>query len=281
MKRLRLIHVLLPTLFLWLAGTGGVLLHAQGNTQEPPKPQKYVAVIEDTPKLTFFQGFTLSADAFGFAQYLFSDYGSLEGALRLNLKNTYFPIVELGYATCDSEDANTQIRYKTSAPYLRVGVDFNMLKNKFQENRLYLGVRYGLSCYNFDISGPPIVDPIWGGSEAFSYKDIATTSHWFEIVAGVQVKVWRNFHMGWSVRYKHKISSTKNQYAQPYYIPGYGTTTHTTGWGATYNLIFDLNWGKKKKKTTQVTIIERPIVAPTDSTVVMPDTIESPIDSIQ
>ena len=257
------------------------LSHAQGNVQEPPKPQKYVAVVEEEPQLSFFQGFTLSADAFGLGQYLFSDYGTLEGALRLNLKNTFFPVAELGYAICDSEDANTSIRYKTSAPYLRVGVDYNMLKDKFQDNRLYLGVRYGVSRYNFDISGPPLVDPIWGGSEAFSYNDIATTSHWFEIVAGVQVKVWRNFHMGWSVRYKREISSTKNQYAKPYYIPGYGTTTQTTGWGVTYNLIFDLNWGKKKKKATQVTIIERPIVVSTDSTVVMPDSIESPIDSIQ
>lgn len=274
MKHLR--HILLI-----LFSASSLLLHAQGNVQEPPKPQKYVAIVEETPHLSFFQGFTLSADVFGLGQYLFSDYGSLEGALRLNLRNTYFPIVEIGYATCDSEDANTFIRYKTTAPYMRVGVDFNMLKDKFQDNRLYLGVRYGLARYNFDISGPPIVDPIWGGSEAFSYKDIATTSHWFEIVAGVQVKIWRNFHMGWSVRYKREISSTENQYAQPYYIPGYGTTTHTTGWGVTYNLIFDLNWGKKKKKTTQVTLIERPIVQPSDTTVVVPDSLSAPTDSIQ
>lgn len=243
---------------------------AQDNTPEPPKPQKYVAVVEEEPRLVFFQGFTLSADLFGPVQYLVSDYGSFEGALRLNLKNTFFPVVELGFALCDTEDANTLIRYTTQAPYMRIGVDVNLLKDKFQDNKLYIGARYGLSRYEFDISGPPLTDPVWGGSEPFSYKGIGTTSHWFELVAGVQVKVWSNIHMGWSVRYKHEISSTKNAYAKPYFIPGYGTTTHTTSWGATYTLNFDLNWGKKKKaKVHQVTIIEQPVIPavsqPTDS----------------
>ncbi len=261
---------IIPLLSLVLLLASAMPLRAQGNKQEPQQPQKFVALVEEAPKLTFFQGFTLSADVFGVAQRIFSDYATFEGALRLNLKNTFFPIVELGFATCDSEDANTFIRYKTNAPYLRVGVDFNMLKDKFQDNRLFLGARYGLSRYNFDISGPPIKDPVWGGSEPFSYTDIATTSHWLEIVVGVQVKVWRNFHMGWSVRYKREISSTKNQYAKPYYIPGFGTTTQTTAWGASYNLIFDLNWGKTKRTVRQVTLTHRPLQQPTDTTSVTP-----------
>ena len=257
-------------------------IHAQGNVQEPPTPQKYVAVVSDAPKLTFFQGFTLSADIFGPAQYVLSDDGNFEGALRFNLKNTFFPAIELGYGLCDSEDANTHIRYKVQAPYLRIGLDYNLLRNKFQDNLLYAGIRYALSRYSFDISGPGIVDPIWGGSESFSYKDIATTTHWIEILFGVQVKVWRNFHMGWTVRYKRTLYTTSNRYASPYYIPGYGTTTHTTSWGATYNLVFDLNWGKRKKaKNHTVTIIERPIEQPIDS--VRTDTVRkdaSPTDSI-
>ena len=52
--------------------------------------------------------------------------------------------------------------------------------------------------------------------------------------------------MGWAVRYKSELSSTKNQLAKPSCIPGYGYTTNSTCWGGTYSLIFDLNWGKKK-----------------------------------
>lgn len=223
----------------------------QGNVLEPEKPSKYVENVVESPKLNLFQGFTLAADLFGPAQYLLSDYGNVEACLRLNLKNTYFPVAEVGYAECNTTDENTDIKYKTNAPYLRIGFDVNMLKNKFQDNRLYLGARYGFSSYQFDISGPAIVDPIFGGAVSFDYRGIATTSHWAEIVAGVQVKIWHSFHMAWSIRYKQELSSSKNNYAKPYYIPGYGTTTNSSVWGATYSLVFDLNWGKKHNNIPQ------------------------------
>lgn len=223
-------------------------LAQSANPEEPQKPTKYVAVEVEKPKLLLFQGFTLSADVFGPLMYAFSDYGNIEAALRLNLKNTYFPIVEAGYGVCDKTDLNTYIMYKTSAPYLRIGCDFNLLKDKFQDNRLFVGFRYGVSNFSYDISGPDMRDPIYGGAEPFGFDGINTTSQWIEVVAGVQVKVWRNLHMGWSIRFKSEMNTKESLYAKPYYIPGYGTTTGGTVWGGTYNLIFDLNWGKKKVK---------------------------------
>ena len=213
---------------------------------ENPKPTKYVAVEEEKPHLVFFQGFTLSVDVFGPASYAIGDYGTLEAALRLNLKNTFFPIFEAGFGRCKKDDFNTKVGYEVNAPFARVGLDINMLKDKFQHNRLYLGARYGFSSYKYDVSGPQMTDPIWGGSEAFSMKGIDCTSHWAELIFGVEVSIYKNFHMGWAVRYKREISSTKNDNAKPSCIPGYGYTTNTTCWGGTYSLIFDLNWGLKK-----------------------------------
>lgn len=225
---------------------------------ETPKPTKYIAVEQEDEYLVFFQGFTLSADVFGLLQYAMSDYGALEAALRLNLKNTYFPIAELGYGRCRIDDFNTKVKYKVNAPYLRVGADYNVLKDKFQDNRLYLGLRYGISTFNYDISGPTMTDPIWGGSEAFDIDGINCTSHWLEIVFGAEVKIYRNFHMSWAVRYKRELASTKSDFSKPSCIPGYGYTTKSNCWGGTYSLVFDLNWGKKKshKKGVKVEIID-------------------------
>lgn len=209
-------------------------------------PAKYVPSVLGDDKTMFFQGFTLSVDVMGPALYLLTDYGSAEGALRLNLKNTYFPIVEAGYGKCDMTDENTDIHYSTQAPFFRVGCDFNMLKDKHQDNRLYVGIRYGFSTFSYDIGGPDISDPIWGGTSQFAYKGLDATCHWGEITAGVQVRIWKKFHMGWSVRLKRCFKTDSDIHATPYYIPGYGTTTSSTAWGGTYNLIFDLNWGKKK-----------------------------------
>lgn len=222
-----------------------------------PRARKYVAAAFEEPKQTFFQGFTLGVDLFSPAQYLLTDGGGFEGALRLNLLNTYLPIVEVGYLRYDKTDENTDIRYATTAPYARIGIDVNVLNNKWQNNRLYVGARYGISKYDFDISGPSVSDPIWGGEETFSYQDISMTSQWLELVCGVEVSLWRNFHMGWSVRYKQKLASTKSRYAEPYYIPGYGTTTGAVAWGITYSLIFDLNWGKKLTPEQQAVLKAR------------------------
>lgn len=220
------------------------------NASDTIRPTKYIADLMEQPPLPFFQGFTLSGDIFGPALYLFADYGSVEAALRLNLKSTYFPIIEAGYGSCKTTDAETNISYSTNAPFFRIGLDWNILKNKLQDNRLFVGARYGFSSLKFDMSGPNMSDPIWGGSAPFNYKNASSNSSWLEIVFGTQVKIWSNFHMGWSVRYKHQIKVGQPDYAKPYYIPGYGLTTDTSCWGATYNLIFDLNWGKKKLKQT-------------------------------
>jgi hypothetical protein len=227
---------------------------------EAPKPTKYVALEEQKEHLVFFQGFTLSVDGYGPVAMMVSDYGTLEGALRLNLKSTFFPIIEAGIGKCSKEDFNTKVSYKTNAPFVRIGIDFNMLKDKFQSNRLYLGARYGFSKFKYDIAGPAQSDPIWGGSIPFSMKDINCTSHWAELVFGVEVQIFKNFHMGWAVRYKREISSTKNDRAKPNCIPGYGYTTDDTCWGATYSLIFDLNWGMKKshKRGVNIDMIDIP-----------------------
>lgn len=204
------------------------------------RPRQYVASIAEEPPIPLLQGFTLSVDVFNPILYLMSDYGSVEAALRVSLKNRIFPIVELGYGKCEHTDSNTDIYYSTAAPFLRVGADYNLLKNKRQDNRLMMGLRYGISKFNYDMRGPDISDPIWGGAAPFNYTDASSTSQWGELVLGVQVKILKHIHMGWSVRYKTEFSIGENDHSRPYYVPGYGTTTNTSCWGGTYNIIFDL-----------------------------------------
>lgn len=204
------------------------------------RPSQYVAEIINLPEIPFFQGFTLSADVFGPVLYLMSDYGSAEAALRISLKNTYFPVAELGYAKCDHTDGNTDITYSVAAPFIRAGIDYNILKDKRQDNRLTIGARYGFSTFKYDMYGPDMTDPVWGGTAHFNYKGASSTCHWLELVFGVQVRILKHFHMGWSVRYKQELNIGENEHSRPYYVPGYGTTINTSCWGGTYNLIFDL-----------------------------------------
>ena len=92
--------------------------------------------------IPLFRGFAVSFDLAGFAQMQLGTYGQYEGALRLNLHDQYFPIVELGLGRANHEDDEvTGISYKTSAPYFRVGADVNIMNNKHTGNRVFVGLR--------------------------------------------------------------------------------------------------------------------------------------------
>ena len=108
--------------------------------------QGFLKLERDT--VPFFRGFAVSADLVGLAQMQLGDYGQYEAALRVNLHDQYFPILEVGVGRANHEDDEvTGITYKTSAPYFRLGVDFNIMKNKHAPNRIYAGLRYGYTSY--------------------------------------------------------------------------------------------------------------------------------------
>lgn len=56
-----------------------------------------------------FAGLSLSADLAGAFLAATRGVGNYEAALRLNLKNTFFPVVELGWGVCDQIGDATQI----------------------------------------------------------------------------------------------------------------------------------------------------------------------------
>jgi hypothetical protein len=45
--------------------------------------------------------------------------------------------------------------------------------------------------------------------------------------------------MGWSIRYKFRLSQKNSTYSNMWYIPGYGINKRTC-FGGTYSLIYDI-----------------------------------------
>ena len=121
-----------------------------------------------------------------------------------------------------------------------VGVDYNtMAKKKEKNSYLYVGLRYAFSSFKYDVSTMPVDDPIWGGSIPFSHLGMKGSMQWFELVVGVKVRIYKNFNMGWSVRMKYKTNASTNEYANPWYVPGYGKFK-SNNMGITYSLIYKL-----------------------------------------
>ena len=140
--------------------------------------------------IPLFRGFSVSFDLVGPAMLMLSDHGEYEGALRINLHDQWFPIFEAGLGKANHEnDEVTGITYKTTAPYFRIGMDWNILKNKHQSNRMYAGFRYAFTSYKADIIREDLPDPVWQFSSGFGVKDMSCSMHWLEIVFGIDAKI--------------------------------------------------------------------------------------------
>lgn len=189
--------------------------------------------------VALFRGLAVSIDAVGPIQLMVSDYGQYEAALRVNLKDRYFPIIELGIGKANGNDESTQITYKTTAPYGRIGCDFNLLKNKHDIYRLYGGVRYALTYYKYDLSSPDIEDPVWGGNTSYGAKGVKCNYHWAEFLVGVDAKIWGPLRMGWSLRYKRQLFHDDGDLGNTWYVPGYGKKGGSR-LGGTFNITFEL-----------------------------------------
>lgn len=192
--------------------------------------------LNDTTQV--FQGISVSLDAVGpGGAVLGSDFTYAEAAFEVNLLNRFFPIIEVGHGSTDTTNEDTDLHYKTEAPYFRVGLNYNVQHKKKLPGHIYAGARIAYSSFNYDIDGPSMTDPVWGGEAPFRFTDIKSHALWSELLVGVRAQVFKNFHMGWSFRYKIRLNVKNSDYASPWYIPGFGANDNTK-FGVTYNLIY-------------------------------------------
>lgn len=236
-----------------LAQTGQVYDASKLPTAKKQKEKK-------TPEVTYplLNGLHLGFDLWGpGSKLLGSDNFSMEASAALDLKHRYFPTVEVGYGSTDKwNDYGT--RYQSSAPYLRIGMDYNTLYSKTHGHMLLVGLRYGISPTSYDISSlsvsdpiyggsydPNITDDIYGGSVLYDHPGMKCTMQWLEFCLGIRAKVWKSIYMGWSMRMRYRLSASPGTYGDPSFVPGYGTYGSNTI-GVTYTIIYNIPLSKKK-----------------------------------
>lgn len=192
-------------------------------------------------RVPLFAGASLSADLMGATLLHITSYGQYEAAFRLNLRNTYFPIAELGWGVANMQGETTQLRFKTQAPYLRLGMDYNVKGDKRSRNRVFVGTRYGVSVFTYDLAGPDQIDSHWQTFTPFVHQGISSSAHWGEFLFGLQTQLWKFIHLGWSLRYRFRIYEDIAPTGRAAYIPGFGSNRDATLWGGTFNLVLDLS----------------------------------------
>lgn len=204
----------------------------------PARGQRFLKLEKDT--IPLFRGFAVSFDLAGAAQMQLSDHGQYEAALRLNLHDQYFPIVELGMGRANhEEDVVTGLSYQTTAPYFRIGADFNIMNKKHTGNRVFVGFRYAFTNYKVDVAHPVFQDPVWQWDSSYDVSGERCSMHWGEVLFGLDGKVWGPLHIGWSGRYRIRFSHDDGVLGKAWYVPGFGLQD-SSALGYTFYISIDI-----------------------------------------
>lgn len=197
----------------------------------------------DAPKdstVRFWQGLLVEMDVVPLLETALNNPQSyrLEGHAQLNIRNKYFPVVELGVAGIEKTGAGN-IVFNTNGAFGRIGLDIPAMKpkdlTKRWENFALVGIRLGMSHFGYSYSHFDFEDAYWGGSTQVDATELNATKFWFELTGGIRVNVLKNIYMGWNVRNRHILNKSKSGGIAPYYIPGYGAEEGSR-WGMNYTV---------------------------------------------
>jgi hypothetical protein len=199
----------------------------------------------------FFRGISVQVDLASpiSGKFLSPDIFSSEASVDVNLRNTWFPVWEVGYASINHTDVDGA-QFTTHGAFNRIGFNISFLKNKDVKKTVtslfYAGLRFGFSSFNYNINNLTITDNYWNTTQTFSSTNNHTTATWGEIVAGVRVDIIKNITLGWSARLKTGLSMSNNPFS-PWYVPGFGVV-NGSGWGFTYTIGYLIPLNKHLKQ---------------------------------
>lgn len=189
-------------------------------------------------KPAFFDHFRVDLDLVPLINTVFSngETYSYEAGVQASIKNKYFPAVEIGFAEAD-KTAYNQIHFNTNGLFSRVGLDFNLIKNKpgkkIVNNYFLAGVRIGISSFKYDMNNVVTQSEYWNESNTYNYINQLSTKVWLEIVAGMRVELSKNIYMGWTIRNKNMFGDKYPGEVQPWFVPGYGKY-NDSNWAVNY-----------------------------------------------
>lgn len=177
---------------------------------------------------------------------------SLEGYVSLDLDEKRSASLNIGYLNYKYSQYNYS--YMTKGNYVRLGIDFNILKPEKSMGKYWagIGLKYGLSRYNSETPGLS-KENYWGLTNT-SIPARKNWGHFVEVDPGVRAEMFKYFTIGWTVSLRMLVHAGGSKDLRPIYLPGFGDASKTISAGLSYFLV----WNIPYKKITVIQKIEEP-----------------------
>jgi len=184
----------------------------------------------------------LSADIIPVGESFFGTKsgGHFQGAIDFY---NYFFVAEYGFEQIDRGTIETY-NYENNGSYWRIGPEVNFLKYDQLGNSLTFGLRFAQSNFNDQIEFQS-VGPF--GELGITESNPNARATWAEMTAGLNVRVWKGFYMGYTIRFKFLRSVKNTGDFTPYDIPGWGQYRKENVAGFSYFLGWAIPLRKEEK----------------------------------
>ena len=178
-------------------------------------------------------------------------FSSYDVQASLSLHNWIEPILELGIGFADNHPETANFRYKNKPSfYGKLGVNYNFMYKSNPDYQVYLGLRFGYSDFKYDITDVTINSGYWGQSNHFSIDNQHASAFYGQALAGIKVKIWKWFSLGWNIRYGFKMKQKIPENSTPWFIPGYGTGALSASFSLIYSIPIHTEKHEELIKTT-------------------------------
>lgn len=166
-----------------------------------------------------------------------------EGQVGVDFAN-YFLLAEFGAQ--QTERGGSAFTYENSGTYFRIGPEVNLLKNETNGNSLTFGIRYARARFSDRLHYTTPDTVVFGGLEIEAENDLVR-SRWWELTLGLNVKVLKQFYLGYVIRYKVLNKNFGVGTLTPYDLPGFGLYEHINAVGFDYYISWVIPFRKKVK----------------------------------
>lgn len=186
-----------------------------------------VAKVKSKPIYPKYNGVNLGVN---FGDLIFMAFGQKYASFDLwanvSIHNWIFPTLECGLGFANNTPDKGNFTYSTKPSfYAKIGANYNFLYKSDPAYQIFIGLRAGFSSFSYDVTDITINTDYWNESQNLSLKGLKSTSVYGEVLAGLQVKIVKNFSLGWNARYHCNFYTKADGKNKPWFIPGYGGTS--------------------------------------------------------